>query len=143
MTSQQNLADSFLPIQSNSTKSGNTIERKRDKNGTIAIDIGNDNGNGGKSSQKHVLTPQDISKSFRIMAYRKCERQVRGRYRRRSYTRIFWFMMFMLVFLSLIGAGIGGLLKNVSTWERWPEFVTFVTAFTIIMYVYYKVGKSL
>jgi hypothetical protein len=104
MTSQQNL--NFSPIQSNS-KIENTIEGS-DKSRLITIDIGN----GNESNQKRVLTTQEISKSFRIMAYRKSERQVRGRYRRRSYTRIFWFMMFMLVFLSLVGAGIGGSLSK-------------------------------
>ncbi|CAG8454066.1 18519_t:CDS:10 [Racocetra fulgida] len=31
--------------------------------------------------QRRVLTPQEIAKTFRIMAYRKSERQARGRYR--------------------------------------------------------------
>ena len=101
MTSQQ---INFSSIQSNSD---NIIE---DKNGMIKIDIGNDDG--GKSNLRCILTPQEISKTFRIMAYRKYERQVRGRYRRQSFTRLFWFIMFMLVFLSLIGAGIGGLLSK-------------------------------
>ncbi|GET00171.1 hypothetical protein GLOIN_2v1525589 [Rhizophagus clarus] len=136
MTSQQNLMNDFSPIQSNSSKIENTIEGSSE-NRTITINVGN----GDKSNQKRVLTTQEISRTFRIMAYRKSERQIRGRYRRRSYIRLFWFIMFMLVFLSLIGAGIGGSLKNVSTWERWPEFVTFVIAFTIIMYVYYKITE--
>ncbi|CAB4393651.1 unnamed protein product [Rhizophagus irregularis] len=131
MTSQQNLA-----IQSNSSKIENTIEGS-DKSNMITIDVSN----GNKSNQKRVLTTQEISKSFRIMAYRKSKRQIRGRYRRRSYTRIFWFIMFMLVFLSLIGAGIGGSLRSVGTRERWPEFVTFIISFTIIMYVYYKITE--
>lgn len=107
MTSQQNLVNDFSPIQSNSSKIENTIEGS-DKSRMITIDVSN----GDKSNQTRVLTMQEISKSFRIMAYRKSKRQVRGRYRRRSYTRIFWFMMFMLVFLSLIGAGIGGSLSK-------------------------------
>ncbi|CAG8768084.1 9353_t:CDS:2, partial [Dentiscutata heterogama] len=89
-------------------------------------------------SQKRVLTPQEIAKTFRIMAYRKCERQVRGRYRRRSLTRAFWFIMFMMLFLSLMGAGIGGQLESVSAWNRWPEFGTLVALFLVMMYVYYK-----
>lgn len=105
MTSQRNLA-----IQSNSSKIENTIEGsdKSNKSNMITIDVSN----GNKSNQNRVLTTQEISKSFRIMAYRKSKRQIRGRYRRRSYTRIFWFIMFMLVFLSLIGAGIGGSLSK-------------------------------
>ncbi|CAH1763007.1 4789_t:CDS:10 [Entrophospora sp. SA101] len=76
-----------------------------------------------------ILTPKEISKAFRIMASRKAERQVRGRYRRRSLTRVFWFIMFMLVFLSLMGAGIGGKLENVSTWQR----LAIATIFLLIM----------
>ncbi|RIB30394.1 hypothetical protein C2G38_2053776 [Gigaspora rosea] len=93
------------------------------------------------TSQKRVLTPKEIAKTFRIMAYRKSERQVRGRYRRRSLTRVFWFIMFMMLFLSLMGAGIGGQLANVSAWNRWPEFATLVAIFVVMMYVYYKITE--
>jgi hypothetical protein len=105
MSSQRNSANDFSLIQSKSSRTANTIEEGSDKNGIITIDINDDR-------QNRVLTPKEISKTFRIMAYRKSERQVRGRYRRRSYTRVFWFIMFMLVFLSLVGAGIGGLLSK-------------------------------
>ncbi|CAG8499202.1 26330_t:CDS:2 [Racocetra persica] len=91
--------------------------------------------------QRRVLTPQEIAKTFRIMAYRKCERQARGRYRRRSLTRIFWFIMFMMLFLSLMGAGLGGQLENISAWKRWPEFGTLLTLFLVMMYVYYKITE--
>ncbi|CAG8616158.1 14676_t:CDS:2 [Cetraspora pellucida] len=69
-------------------------------------------GNGDNSiSRRHVLTPQEITKTFRIMAFRKCERQARGRY------------------------------QNVSTWKRWPEFGTLVALFLLMMYVYYKITE--
>jgi hypothetical protein len=92
-----------MTSQSNSSKT-DKIGKSDMRNEIIKIDIDN--------HDRRILTPQEISKSFRIMAYRKSERQVRGRYRRQSYTRLFWFTMFMLVFLSLIGAGIGGLLSK-------------------------------
>ncbi|CAI2163625.1 20368_t:CDS:2 [Funneliformis geosporum] len=113
-----------------------------DKKGMNPIDTTDTNFIGSSDSNRtRVLMPQEISNTFRIMAYRKSERQVRGRYRRRSYTRVFWFIMFILLYLSLIGAGIGGLLKNVSTWKRWPEFATFVAALALMMYVYYKITE--
>ncbi|CAG8434123.1 10039_t:CDS:2 [Funneliformis mosseae] len=137
MTSQQSMENRYTQIHSNSSKVD--INYKKGMNPIDTIDTNFIGSN--SSNRTRVLTPQEISNTFRIMAYRKSERQVRGRYRRRSYTRVFWFIMFMLLYLSLIGAGIGGLLKNVSTWKRWPEFATFVVAVSLLMYVYYKITE--
>ncbi|CAG8609311.1 1883_t:CDS:2, partial [Diversispora eburnea] len=67
---------------------------------------------------KRILEPHEIEKTFRIMAFRKSERQIIGRYRKRSISRVFWTIMFMMVFLSLMGAGFSGRLENVSNWKR-------------------------
>ena len=107
MTSQQSMENLVTQVHSNLSE-----EDIINKNGMNSVDtiIGENNSN--RTNRTRVLTPQEISKTFRIMAYRKSERQVRGRYRRQSYTRIFWIMMFMLLYLSLIGAGVGGLLSK-------------------------------
>ncbi|CAG8513283.1 10348_t:CDS:2 [Cetraspora pellucida] len=120
------------------TKYHSKIDLSENDNNEFNENLGNGNNS---ISQRHVLTPQEITKTFRIMAFRKCERQARGRYRRRSLTRTFWFIMFMMLFLSLMGAGLGGQLENVSTWKRWPEFGTLVALFMLMMYVYYKITE--
>ncbi|CAG8489373.1 7004_t:CDS:2 [Acaulospora colombiana] len=56
--------------------------------------------------QKRILKPREIEKTFRIMAFRKLQRQVMGRYQKRSKFRLFWIFMFVTAFSSLMGVGL-------------------------------------
>ncbi|CAG8532695.1 18595_t:CDS:2 [Acaulospora morrowiae] len=112
----QNVFDQKGIIVGGSENGNRTDEGIDDCNVIEVLEISDDKNVGINTSntkrQKRILRSREIDKTFRIMAFRKSERQVIGRYRRQSVTRVFWTMMFMIAFLSLMGAGVGGNLVN-------------------------------